>query len=957
MTATLNCAVSESFEDDEQAIRRQFAEDIAIERTRLLYQGSWVPTLFMLLNGLACAYLLWGPSSGLALGGWLVWLVLLALLRLVQVAAFNAALPSRQSRPHWRRMFLGGAALSGLTLAYAVVVLVPQDAFIQQALLFGLIAAAILSASVAYAVSLPAFLSFALPCLVPSIGYLLLSGHTMLRGWGLLGLILLAALLVVAWQVNRLVQSSLMRRYHNQALIEHLEHARLQANGLNQELAREVEQRRRAERDLRRAHDELEMRVAQRTLELDETSHALSKSEARLALALEASELGLWDWDLVSDEVHHSQLKEIFGIEPGETTVLRDLKPRLHPEDLPLLRRALVEHLKGRSDGYAIEYRVRHADGRWVWVEDRGRAVERDAEGRVTRMLGTRRNVSARKLREEEQRLAATVFEAASEGIFILDPDYRLLAVNQAFSEVTGYRREEVLGRGVNALVASREARRQYQMIRLELEQHGTWQGELIETRKNGELYPQWLQLNVVHDGRGRVSHIVGFLSDLSARREAEERLRYLSHYDELTGLANRTLFKERLHEASQRARQSGRSLALLHIDLDRFKLLNDSLGHEVADQLLRQMARRLTQAVPEADTLARLSGDEFAVLLDTYGSLSSLARLASRLLAKLRVPMDIGGHELVVNASVGISLLPENAREISALISQANMAMQHAKHLGGNTFQFFTDNLQACTLERLQLETQLRKAIDEGQLEVYYQPKLNLLDDSVHAAEALVRWNHPQLGLVPPSDFIGLAEETGLIVPLGEFVLREACRQAREWQQSGLADIRVSVNLSVQQLRPGNFTSLVRLALDETGLPPHLLELELTESQLLDNVENVISTFRQLRSHGVKLSIDDFGTGYSSLSYLKRFPADYVKIDQTFIRDLSAGGEDAAITRAIIAMAHSMELKVVAEGVETQAQLDFLKLHRCDEIQGYLVSRPVRAEAFAELLKEQAMI
>ncbi len=957
MTATLNCAVSESFEDDEQAIRRQFAEDIAIERTRLLYQGSWVPTLFMLLNGLACAYLLWGPASGLALGGWLVWLVLLALLRLVQVAAFNAALPSRQARPHWRRMFLGGAALSGLTLAYAVVVLVPQDAFIQQALLFGLIAAAILSASVAYAVSLPAFLSFALPCLVPSIGYLLLSGHTMLRGWGLLGLILLAALLVVAWQVNRLVQSSLMRRYHNQALIEHLEHSRLQANGLNQELAREVEQRRRAERELRRAHDELEMRVAQRTLELDETSHALSKSEARLALALEASELGLWDWDLVSDEVHHSQLKEIFGIEPGETTVLRDLKPRLHPEDLPLLRRALVEHLKGRSDGYAIEYRVRHADGRWVWVEDRGRAVERDAEGRVTRMLGTRRNVSARKLREEEQRLAATVFEAASEGIFILDPDYRLLAVNRAFSEVTGYRREEVLGRGVNALVASREARRQYQMIRLELEQHGSWQGELIETRKNGELYPQWLQLTVVHDGRGRVSHIVGFLSDLSARREAEERLRYLSHYDELTGLANRTLFKERLHEASQRARQSGRSLALLHIDLDRFKLLNDSLGHEVADQLLRQMARRLTQAVPEADTLARLSGDEFAVLLDTYGSLSSLARLASRLLAKLRVPMDIGGHELVVNASIGISLLPENAREISALISQANMAMQHAKHLGGNTFQFFTDNLQACTLERLQLETQLRKAIDEGQLEVYYQPKLNLLDDCVHAAEALVRWNHPQLGLVPPSDFIGLAEETGLIVPLGEFVLREACRQAREWQQSGLADIRVSVNLSVQQLRPGNFTSLVRLALDETGLPPHLLELELTESQLLDNVENVISTFRQLRGHGVKLSIDDFGTGYSSLSYLKRFPADYVKIDQTFIRDLSAGGEDAAITRAIIAMAHSMELKVVAEGVETQAQLDFLKQHRCDEIQGYLVSRPVRAEAFAELLKEQATI
>ncbi|TXI29822.1 MAG: EAL domain-containing protein, partial [Aquipseudomonas alcaligenes] len=479
--------------------------------------------------------------------------------------------------------------------------------------------------------------------------------------------------------------------------------------------------------------------------------------------------------------------------------------------------------------------------------------------------------------------------------------------------------------------------------------------GELIETRKNGELYPQWLRLDVVRDSRGAISHIVGFFADLSARREAEERLRYLSHYDELTGLANRTLFRKRLHEAARRVRQSGQSLALLHIDLDRFKLLNDSLGHEVADQLLRQMSRRLTQAIPEADTLARLSSDEFAVVLDNYGSLSSLARIASRLLAKLRTPMEVGGHELVISASLGISLMPDNAREISALISQANMAMQHAKHLGGNTFQFFTDNLQACTLERLQLENQLRKAIGEGQLEVYYQPKLSLADDSINAAEALVRWQHPQLGLVPPADFIGLAEETGLIGAIGEFVLREACRQAQVWHRSGQADIRVSVNLSVHQLRQGNLTSLVRQVLDETELPPRLLELELTESQLLDNVENVIATFHQLRMLGVKLSIDDFGTGYSSLSYLKRFPVDYVKIDQTFVRDLAAGGEDAAITRAIIAMAHGLELKVVAEGVETQAQMDFLKLQRCDEIQGYLISPPVPAEQFAELLRAQA--
>ncbi|WP_207884965.1 EAL domain-containing protein [Pseudomonas sp. 30_B] len=925
-------------------IRQQYAHEIAVERTRLLYQGSRIPTLLMLLNGLACAGLLWERVSTALLSGWLVSLVLLAVLRLIQVSAFHAASAERQASPHWQRAFLFGAGASGLTLAFAAIALVPADAFLQQSLVFGLIAAAILSASVAYAVSLPAFLTFALPCLFPSISYLLLSENPLQQGWGVLGVILLAALLVVAWQIHRLVHTSLLRRFQAQALVAHLERAKGQTEALNQDLEREVEQRRRAERELCRARDALQARV-------EAGSAQLSNTEARLALALEASELGLWDWNLLTDEVHHSHLEEIFGItQAAVKSVRNDLRPRLHPDDLPLLRRALVEHLKGRTDGYRIEYRVRHADGHWVWVEDRGRAMERDESGQVTRMVGTRCDISARKLREEEQRLAATVFEAASEGIIILDPSYRLLALNEAFTRLTGYRREELLGRNVSRLMGSAETLRRYQAIRTELECQGTWQGELIETRKNGELYPQWLQLNVVRDGRGQVTHVVGFFADLTARRDAEERLRYLSHYDELTGLANRSLFKERLHEASQRARQEGRTAALLLIDLDRFKLLNDSLGHEVADQLLRQMARRMTQTVPEADTIARLSGNEFAVLIDSYASLAALARLSSRLLAKLRTPMTVGGHELVISASVGISLLPENAWEISALMSQANMAMHHAKHLGGNTFQFFTDNLQACTLERLQLETRLRKAIDEGQLDVHYQPKLNLANERLDSAEALVRWRHPELGMVPPSDFIGLAEETGLIGAIGEFVLRRACRQARDWQRQG-HELRVSVNLSVHQLRTGNLVDLVRTVLEETGLPSHLLELELTESQLLDNVESVTTTFRQLREMGVKLAIDDFGTGYSSLSYLKRFPVDYVKIDQTFIRDLSERGEDAAITRAIIAMAHSLELKVVAEGVEQAEQLRFLRAHGCDEIQGYLISPPLAAGDCLELL------
>ncbi len=929
--------------------------EMAVERTRLLYQGSLLPTLFMLLNGLVCAWLLWSPERYWLVSVWMVWLLALVALRVIQVAAFDSAIPSRQAQPVWRRMFLLGSAVSGLTLACAGIALMPTDNFLQQAWVFGLIGAAILSASVAYAVSLPAFLSFTLPCLLPAIGYLFWGGDEQQRGWGWLGLILLVSLSVVAWQVNRLIQMGLLRRFQNQALIEHLQQAQSRSELLNSELLREVEQRRRAEEELREAQVGLESRVAQRSLELDAANQALSKSEARLALALKASQLGLWDWNLQTDEVHHSHIKELFGLEPEFVrAMLSHLKPLLHPEDLPLLKRALVEHLKGRTEDYLVEYRVRHGDGHWVWIEDRGRAVERGPGGRVLRMVGTRRDISASKQQEEQRRLSAMVFEAASEGIVILDPNYVLLAVNQAFSRVTGYQIEDMLGRNVVDLPCSRDARRHYPVIHQALEQHGSWQGELVEARKNGELYPQWLQLNVVRDTRGNISHIVGFFADLSARRESEERMRYLTHYDELTGLANRSLFRERLREAHQRMRQGGRSLALVHINLDRFKLLNDSLGHDVADQLLQKMARRLVNALPEADTIARLSGDEFAVLFDAYGSLSSLTRVATRLSAKLRLPITVEGHELVVSASMGISMLPDSAREIPALISQANIAMQHAKHLGGNNFQFYTASLQASTLERLQLENQLRKAVEERQLKVFYQPKLCLATGRLNAAEALVRWDHPDLGRVPPGDFIGLAEEIGLIGPIGEFVLRQACWQACEWQRQGLPAIRVSVNLSVHQLRQGKLVSQVRSVLEETGLAPHFLELELTESHLLDSVEHIVSTFQQLRDLGVKLAIDDFGTGYSSLSYLKRIPVDYVKIDQAFIRGLSEGGADAAITRAIIAMAHGLSLKVVAEGVEHPGQLAFLKEQKCDEVQGYLISRPVDAEGLAALLRAE---
>lgn len=443
------------------------------------------------------------------------------------------------------------------------------------------------------------------------------------------------------------------------------------------------------------------------------------------------------------------------------------------------------------------------------------------------------------------------------------------------------------------------------------------------------------------------------------ALREEESRRQYLADHDQLTGLANRTLLLRRLDEAARRVRQMDCNLALLHIDLDRFRLLNDTLGHEVGDDVLREMSQRLAQCMREADTIARLSVDEFAVLLEGRLDTHTLQELATRILGSLRRTLMVGDSELLISASIGVTIFPQEGTEveISQLLGQANVAMQRAKQLGGNCFEFYHESLHSCTRERLLLEAQLDKALERGQLEVFYQPKLYVAREQLLGAEALVRWRHPEFGLVSPASFISLAEETGQIVAIGEFVLREACRQAMAWAHDGVPGMQVAVNISMHQLRKGDFVELVAAVLAETGLPPAQLELELTETQLTDDVGSLAALFRQLRALGVRLAIDDFGTGYSSLSYLKHLPVDTLKVDRAFIRDLDGSGQDgdSAIVRAIIVMAHSLGLAVVAEGVEELAQLNFLRENGCDEIQGYFISRPVPAAQLTPILQESA--
>lgn len=542
------------------------------------------------------------------------------------------------------------------------------------------------------------------------------------------------------------------------------------------------------------------------------------------------------------------------------------------------------------------------------------------------------------------------MFNAGTESIIIIDPQGRVLAVNKAYTAVTGYNPEEVIGQPLIRENMPEKMRQQYQLIRSSIEQHDSWQGEAHGIRKNGDIYPQSLKIHRVCDEDGCLTHIVGFFTDLTAHRQTEARLNYLAQYDELTELSNRSLFQQRLQFAVECAQQSAGCLALIHIDLDRFKVLNESLGFQAADQVLRKVSRRLIQLLPSADTLARLGGNEFAVVLDDCETIEKLEQLAANILVRIRQPIAVADDELIISASLGVSILSDTVSEPATLISQAGMAMRHAKHLGGDNYQFYSNQLQASSLSSLQLEQQLRRGIEEGQLQAYYQPKLTLADGGIHSVEALARWHHPQRGLVSPGEFIPLAEETGLISAISELMLLQACEQGVLWLQQGMP-IRVSVNISVSHIRQGNVVALVKAVLERTGLPAHLLELELTETQMLENADSNIVIFKKLRELGVHLTIDDFGTGYSSLSYLKRFPVQTLKIDQSFIRDVATNDEDAAITRAIIAMAHSLNLSVVAEGVETQEQLEFLTEHACDKIQGYLICRPVPAQQMSEFL------
>ncbi|MCG7905421.1 MAG: EAL domain-containing protein [Candidatus Thiodiazotropha taylori] len=550
--------------------------------------------------------------------------------------------------------------------------------------------------------------------------------------------------------------------------------------------------------------------------------------------------------------------------------------------------------------------------------------------------------------------LANRIFSAFKDGILITDANLQIIDVNESFSRVTGYSREEALGQKPQLLSSGRHGSEYYERMWQQLEQNGYWQGTIWNRRKNGEIYPEWLSIETLTDRRGDVTHYTAIFSDLSKHKDIHNQIHLMAYYDSLTGLPNRQLFSDRLDLSLSLARREKQKVALFFMDLDRFKDINDSLGHTTGDQLLNAVANRLTSSLRQSDTIARLGGDEFTIILSDIQDDDKALNVANKILDCFRQPFRVGGREIHISTSIGISLYPEHSTDREHLVRHADTAMYQAKEAGKNRFMLYTPQMGSQHKMRVTLENELRKALAENSLKLAYQPQIDLASNNVITIEALARWNHPDIGAIPPNHFIPIAEECGLINDLGRWVLHSACSQLAQWRQQIGMDLRIAVNVSGIQLLEGRLDSDVRLALSANKLPPSSLELEITESVLmLENHEalNVLSNIKQM---GVLVSIDDFGTGYSSLSYIKQFDIDKLKIDRSFICDIRSSDCDRQLVRTIINMGHDLSLKVTAEGIEDQLQLDFLQESGCDLAQGYYISPPVSSGELTQLLQEQ---
>lgn len=609
------------------------------------------------------------------------------------------------------------------------------------------------------------------------------------------------------------------------------------------------------------------------------------------------------------------------------------------PEDLARVQAHHQQLLEGVRGHVGHTFRMSAQDGNRRWMEVHGSMDEFDGR---TVLLGMALDVNQQVEAAWHSRLADRVFESASEGILITDEECRILTVNPAFTRITGYSIDEAIGKHSRMMTGPSSRTNVNRSMLEQLAAIGNWQGEMMDRRKDGTWYPAWLSISTVRGSHDAISHYVGVFTDNTSRKEAENKLAYLAEHDSLTGLFNRNSLMRVLSEKIAGAEQYGQHLVLLFIDFDRFKSVNDTLGHHSGDQLLVAATERLRRQLRQQDVLARFGGDEFIVVLDESPSEEMVTALAQRLMGDMTEPFFINGHKIFLSASIGCAMYPQHGKDAVTILKNADIAMYRAKERGKNAFQLFNKEMSDHALEQMQLENSLRHALERQEFELFYQPQVCAGDGSLCGMEALVRWRHPTRGLIAPGLFISLAEQTGLIVPLGDWILREACRQGKAWADRGYRFGRIAVNLSPCQFLSDDLAAAIDAALAQSGLPPSMLELEITESAIMQNQQAATALLKRMRELGVAISVDDFGTGYSSLASLKQYPLDTLKIDRSFVKDIPHDADNVAITEAIIAIAHKLRLQVVAEGVESEDQHAFLRSAGCDIIQGYLHGRPL---------------